>query len=168
MSYYLDIIYNRKTNDFNASENKIKKETNDYLNTIRKKKNKLRIVGDLQPMAPSNQIASNNTNDDKKIIIPNIESKDSLKLIEYIDNLSNKQDNIIQNNENYKKNFEYEFELYKMKEKLREQSMQNNMELLNEKNRQIEENYKKEKELKEEYDKMMNDKKMKNKSKKIN
>ena len=111
MSYYLDVIYNRKTNDYNASEKKIKKETNDYLNTIRKKKNKLRIVGDLQPMAPSNQIAPNNTNNDKKILIPNIENQDSLKLIEYIDNLSNKQDIILQNNENYKKNYEYELEL---------------------------------------------------------
>ena len=101
-----------------------------------------------------------------KILIPNIENQDSLKLIEYIDNLSNKQDIILQNYENYKKNYEYELELYKMKEKLREQSMQNNMDLLNEKNRQIEENYKKEKELKEQYDKMMNDKKMKNKEKK--
>jgi hypothetical protein len=34
MSYYLDIIYNRKTNDINKSENKIKKETNDFLNAI--------------------------------------------------------------------------------------------------------------------------------------
>ena len=84
MSYYLDIIYNRKTNDINKSENKIKKETKDYLNTIRTKKNKLRITGDLQPMAPSNQqqpaaISQDNNN----LNLPNINNQDSLKLIEF-------------------------------------------------------------------------------------
>ena len=41
---YLDIIYNRKTTDYNASEKKIKKTTNDYISKIRNKKNKLSTV----------------------------------------------------------------------------------------------------------------------------
>ena len=42
-------------------------------------------------MAPSN-IQAPNINNDKKLLIPNLESQDGMKLIEYIDNLP-KQDN---------------------------------------------------------------------------
>ena len=65
MSYYLDIIYNKKTKDYDESDKKIKKTTNEYLNKLKNKKNRLKIIGDVQPMAPSNNQQPIIISDDK-------------------------------------------------------------------------------------------------------
>ncbi len=151
---YLDIIYNRKTNDFNASENKIKKETNNYLNKISKKKNKLRIVGDVQPIQQSN-----NTplviNDSKKLDIPNLNQQDNLKLIEIMENISNKDLLLDKKNDDYKKIYEKDIQILQLKE-----------DLINNNEKQKEHIISLEKELFDKFDKIMNDKKIKNKQKK--
>ena len=83
MSYYLDVIYNRKTNDYDASEKKIKKETNDYISKIRNKKNKLKIIGDIEPLAPSNnQQPITLPNDIKLNISSLIKNEEALKLVD--------------------------------------------------------------------------------------